>query len=319
MSLTSAPLAAPNALGGQENADGGLQGLDYALYAVTLVAWGTSWYAIKLQLGVVTPEVSLVWRFGMASLVMIVWAIAARTPIAFPAEIHAKFATLGVTIFSTNFALFYYAGMHVPSGLLAVTFSLSSIVNLLLSAMLFGDRLHWRLIAGALCGVLGVVCLFLPQVAGTTINADALFALGLGVCAVFSFCGGNMISRTVQKAGIPLLSANMWGMAYGTVWMAFIAFLSGDRFVLDTGAAYIASLFWLSIVCTVIAFAAYLTLMRRIGPGRAGYATVMFPVVALAVSTVLEGYQWTLIAALGAALALFGNFLALSRVKRTLV
>ena len=124
-----------------------------------------------------------------------------------------------------------------------------------------------------------------------------------------------MISRFLHQAEIPLLPANMWGMAYGTLWMAFIAYVSGDRFVIDPGATYIASLLWLVFISSVVAFAAYLTLLRRIGPGRAGYATVMFPVVALAISTALEDYSWTFIAALGVALALFGNFLVLGRPR----
>ena len=293
----------------------GMTGSDYALYATTIFVWGTSWYAIKLQLGVVTPEVSLVWRFGLATLIMMVWAVVAKARFRFDAELHAKFAALGVTIFSTNFALFYYAGFHVPSGLLAVIFSLSSIVNMMLSALFFGERLEWRLLAGALCGVAGVVCMFLPEVLGTSLNASALFALALGSFAVLSFCSGNMISRTLQKSEVPLLPANMWGMIYGTVWMAIIAVLSGDAFIIETSATYVGSLLWLAIMSTVIAFASYLTLMRRIGPGRAGYATVMFPIVALAISTMFEGYQWTFPAAFGAVLALSGNVLILTRPR----
>lgn len=293
-----------------------MTGFDYGLYAVTIVVWGTSWYAIRLQLGVVSPEVSIVWRFTMATAIMVVWALITRAPFKFSPEIHAKFATLGVTIFSTNFALFYYAGLYVPSGLLAVMFSLSSIVNMLLAAAIFREKLEWRLVAGAIFGVCGVICMFLPQVMGVSLNFSALFALVLGVCAVLSFCAGNMMSRSLQEARVPLLSANMWGMFYGTLWMAFIAVLSGDPFIIDTSVTYISSLLYLAVFSTVIAFASYLTLVRRIGPGRASYATVMFPIVALAISTLFEGYQWTFIALVGMALALFGNVLVLARPNK---
>ena len=73
------------------------------------------------------------------------------------------------------------------------------------------------------------------------------------------------------------------------------------------------SLVYLAIGASVIAFASYLTLLRRIGAARAGYATVLFPIVALAISTLVEGYVWTPLAILGVALALAGNVLVLRR------
>lgn len=286
---------------------------DFALYGTTIFVWGTAWYAIKLQLGVVSPEVSLFWRFLLATFIMIIWAMVAKAPLRFTVETHAKFAALGVTIFSTNFAMFYYASLYVPSGLLAVIFSLSSIINVFMAAVLFGEKLEARLVVGGLCGVVGVLCMFLPEIAGADLNHSALSALLFGVCGVLSFCGGNMLSRSLQRDEIPLLPANMWGMVYGTAWMGFIAYLSGDAFIIDPSLAYVGSLIWLATIATVVAFASYLTLMRRIGPGRAAYATVMFPIVALAISTVLENYQWTLIAAFGTVLALSGNLLVLTR------
>lgn len=286
---------------------------DFGLYGATLFVWGTSWYAIKLQLGVVAPEVSLVWRFGLATILMALWAWVSGVRLRFAAEIHARFAAIGVLMFSTNFALFYYAGLYVPSGLLAVIFSTASIGNMLFAALLYKDALTGRMIAGAVLGLAGVLCLFLPEVLGTVFDGKALFALAMGGVAVICFCAGGMVARSLQNAEVPLVAANLWGMVYGTAWMAVVAFLSGDPFIIDTSPAYLGSLLWLAFFSTVIAFAAYLSLLRRIGPGRAGYATVMFPVIALAISTVLESYQWTLVGGLGVLLALGGNLLVLRR------
>ena len=286
---------------------------DYGIYATALIVWGTSWYAIKLQLGVVSPEVSLFWRFGLASMLMAAWVIIAGAPVRFPAEMHARFAAMGVTMFSTNFAMFYIGGLFVPSGLLAVIFSLTSILNVFLSAIFFREKLQWRVIAGSCLGVAGVMCLFYPEIVGTRFDTKAIFALVLGFCGALSFCTGNMIARTVQRAGVSLRSQNMWGMVYGTIWTGLLALLAGEPFIIDWSATYIGSLLWLTVFSTVVAFAAYLTLTRRIGPGRAGYVAVMFPIVALAISTVLEDFQWTAIAAFGVVLALAGNYLVLSR------
>lgn len=290
-----------------------MQPADYAVYATALLVWGTSWYAIKLQVGVVAPEVSVFWRFSLAAAIMAAWVAVAGRPFRFPLAMHLRFAAMGVAMYSSNFALFYVAGQYVASGLLAVIFSLASILNVLFAAALFGERLEGRVVAGAVLGVTGVVCLFLPEIAGTRLNAEGMFALALGLGGVLSFSCGNMVARTVQQAGVSLMSQNMWGMVYGSLWIGLIAVFSGKEFTVDPTVTYLGSLLWLAVFSTVVAFAAYLTLMRRIGPGRVGYITVMFPVVALSVSTLLEGYQWSPIAGLGVALALSGNYLVLTR------
>ena len=106
-------------------------------------------------------------------------------------------------------------------------------------------------------------------------------------------------------------------MVYGTVFMALFALLRGQSFAIDLTSAYLASLAYLALIGSVMAFACYLTLLGRIGADRAAYATVMFPVVALAVSTMLEGYRWTLPAFIGLAAVLAGNLLVLRAPKKS--
>ena len=122
-----------------------------------------------------------------------------------------------------------------------------------------------------------------------------------------------MMSTVVQRRGVPLLSANAWGMTYGTLVLAGINLVRGNAFIIEPTLTYVGSLVYLAIGASVIAFASYLTLLRRLGAARAGYATVLFPIIALAVSTLLEGYVWTPLAVAGVALALAGNVLVLRR------
>src|SRR5690606_25944750 len=86
----------------------GLAGGTLALYALLVFCWGTSWYAMKLQVGVVAPEVSIVWRFLLAAPVMLAWAAARGMRLRYPLADHARFALMGVLMFSTNFILAYY-------------------------------------------------------------------------------------------------------------------------------------------------------------------------------------------------------------------
>jgi drug/metabolite transporter (DMT)-like permease len=286
---------------------------DYSLYAVTVFAWSTSWIALKLQLGVVPPQVAITWRFLIAALVMFGWALVRGDRLRFPLAVHLRFIGLGFFIFSMNFLQFYLGGAKLASGLLAVIFSLASVFNMLLGTVVLRQPVDRRVLIGAALGFGGVALMFWPEIAGTAFDHDAAIGLLLCIGGTLFFCIGNMISASTQRQGIPVVAASAWGMAYGTAILAFIAAVLGKPFIIDWSFQYIASLLWLALLSSVIAFAAYLSLLGRIGAGRAGYSTVLFPVFALLISTFAEGYQWTGFAIAGLALVMVGNVIVLGK------
>lgn len=286
--------------------------LDYGLYVLTVLTWSASWFAIKLQVGVVSPEVNLVWRFSVATLLMFAWVILSGRRLAFPASDHLRFAALGVLMFSSNFLFFYYGALYLVSGLLSVVFALASVVNMLMGAAISGERPSPRVLLGGLAGFAGVAMMFYPEMAAHGLSGSTLLGLALCVGGTLCFCTGNQISAVTQRRGLPIISANAWGMLYGTAWTTFLALVLGKPFIIETTPTYLGALVFLAVVSTVVAFAAYLTLLGRIGAGRAGYATVMFPVFALLISTALEGYTWTPFAVGGLVLVALGNVLVIA-------
>ena len=290
-----------------------MHGLDYGLYAVVVFAWSTSWIALKLQLGTIGPEVSLTWRFALAAIVTFAIAFVRRERLAFPVSAHLSFAGLGLLLFSMNFVQFYHGGAALPSGLLAVIFSLASVFNMLLGALFLHQPIDRRVLIGAAAGFCGVALMFWPQIAGTDFDAHAAFGLALCIGGTLTFCIGNILSAAAQRRRVPVVSANAWGMAYGAGLLAIIAFVSGQTFAIEPTVRYLGSLLWLGLISSVVAFFAYLTLLGRIGSARAGFSTVLFPVFALAISTVAEGYRWTPLAIAGLLLVLVGNWIVLTR------
>ena len=284
--------------------------LDYALYAITVVAWSLSWYALAVQTrGEVSIEMSLVYRFLIAAAIMFAWAALAGHPLRFSWRRHALFLGMGVCIFSMNFNLFYHASAHLVSGLLAVVFSLASVINIALAWALSRERPSAGVLLGAGLGLTGIALLFAPTLAAQAGALDRGALLGLALCVVGTtlFSTGNLLSARLQRERVPVVGASAWGMLYGALVSLVLALLSGEAVTFDASADYVVSLLWLAVVSTVAAFASYLTLIGRVGAGRAGYATVVFPVFALLVSTLVEGYAWTIPAALGLVLVLTGN------------
>lgn len=305
MTDASATLSAPSA----KRLDTSTLGL----YVATVFLWGVSWIGIRAQLGVVAPEMSVLWRFLLSMVLMWGWVLATGHRVRFPLADHLRFMAVGCCLFSFNFMSFYYGGLSVPSGLLSVVFSLASVFNLALGFVIFRQRVEPRVALGGFIGVLGIGLLFWPEITGAGFNADALKGLGLCVLGTLFFCSGNMVSTVVQKRGAPLLSATAWGMTYGCAVLLAINLARGNAFIIEPTMKYVGSLVYLAVGASVLAFMAYLTLLRRLGAARAGYATVLFPIVALTVSTLVEGYQWTALAAVGVVLALIGNVLVLRR------
>lgn len=288
---------------------------DYFLYAITVFAWSGSWYALKLQVGVVPVQVSLFWRFMIAAGVMLVWALIAKFPLRFNFVTHLKFAAMGTLMFCLNFALFYYASKWLASGLLSVVFSLVSVFNIMLAVLFLNLRPSANMVIGASLGFIGIAMMFWPVIAGQDIDANALIGFGLSVCGTLFFCLGNLISTSLQRQKVPVIAASTWGMAYGTAVTGIIALIQGDSFAIEWSVSYVGSMIFLAVVSSVIAFAAYLTLLGRIGSDRAGYAAVMFPVVALLISGWLEGYVLVPLAGAGLALVLIGNIFVLGKFR----
>lgn len=286
---------------------------DYVLYGFAVSIWGISWIAIKFQVGVVPVELSVAYRFAAAALVMLAWAALSGRRLRYRAADHAWFALSGILMFSSNFALFYYASQYMVSGLMALVFSFASIFNILNAAIFLKDRPSAKAVLGALVGVGGLAAIFLPDILAAEGGWGLLTGLGLSLLATLCFSLGNIVSARMQRNDIRVVPASGYGMAYGALFMLGLTLATGQPFAFDTRPEYLISLIYLILIASVAGFGVYLTLVGRIGAGSAAYATVLFPVVALAISTLFEDYRWTAVSLLGLALVLAGNVIVLRR------
>ncbi|HEU4950399.1 MAG TPA: EamA family transporter [Holophagaceae bacterium] len=281
------------------------------LYLTAVLIWGSTWLAITWQAGPVPAEVSVALRFGLAGLLLLGWCRLRRIPLRFTPREHGWIALQGATMFGANYVLVYLAEQRIPSGLMAVLFSLLAALNLLGARLWFGSPLRPAALAGTVLGLAGVALVCLP---GATLQAGPAFRTGVGLAlaatVVSSF--SNLLSQGNQRRGLPVVSTNALGMLYGAAFVALYAAALGRPFALDLSTRYVASLAYLAVFGSVLAFGAYLTLVGRIGAGRAGYAMVAIPVVALALSTAFEHLHWGWPLGLGAALCLAGNLLVLA-------
>ena len=289
------------------------------LYIITVLIWGSTWIAINYQLGDVVSEVSLFYRFGLAALVLFVYCRYKQVPLNFSARYHLQFFLFGMTLFGCNYLFLYSAQQHINSALTCIAFSMIMFFNVFNARIWYGTKITKPVYLGGLLGLVGIITLFWPQINDTQLGPETLLGLGLCITGTLFASTGNMLSMKNQQMQIPLMSANAWGMAYGATFMALMALLQGKEFSFDYSVSYITSLLYLSIFGSVIAFGSYLTLLNRIGAHKASYASIMFPAVAVVISTFVENFSWSLFTVAGLSFILAGNLVVLMKPRKSTV
>lgn len=281
------------------------------LFGATVLVWGSTWIMMKFQLGTVAPSASLSYRYFAAGVLVLVGASIFGKLIRLSWREQMWCALQGGLMFSINYWLTYLAAAHLTTGIVSVFFAGVSAVTMLLMLIFHRIVPGGRALLGALLGITGTALVFWPEIAGAPLDGPEVTSGLLVVVSVLLFACGGLVGARNLRAGMPRYATIGWSMTWGGLWMAALVILRGEQFAFEFTATYIGSLLWLILLGSGLVFVLYFILIERIGAERAAYATVMFPLVALIVSTFAENYTWPLLAIAGVPLALIGNGLVL--------
>ncbi|MFU0444797.1 DMT family transporter [Pseudocitrobacter faecalis] len=284
------------------------------LYILVVAIWGTTWIAIFLQQGPVPATVSIFWRFAIASVTMLTILLLTHRLRRLALRDHLFCVLQGCCVFGFNFWCFYTAASWINTGLESVIFSMAVLFNAINSFLFFRQTPPGRFYLAALLGLVGIITLFWDDLQVSGLSSTMLPGILLSALGTYGFSLGNMLSIRHQRRGLETLTTNSWAMLYGTLIIGALALLRGDNFTPQWTISYLGALFYLAIFGSVIAFGAYFTLVGRIGASNAAYSTLLFPLVALTLSTIYEGYQWHANAIIGLVLILVGNLVMFARV-----
>ena len=289
------------------------------LFIASVLSWGTTWYAMRVAVEAGPVMTAIFWRFVIAgTIAMALLALSGRLRAPRGSE-WFWLVMMALFIFSTNFVIFGYVARMIPSGLVSVLFATATVINAINSRIFFRETIGLRMGVAAMLGLVGVVLMFAPDLAAGLSEAGArttLLAIGLGILGTLSFSLGNMISRRNTAAGLDVTWVNAWGMCLGVVLLGVATAVSGAGFIPPARADWWIAVTYLAVIGSVLGFAAYLGLVARIGPNKAAYTTVLFPVVALWISWLIEDYHWHLPAIIGLGLVTVGNVLVFTGKRR---
>ena len=290
-------------------------GSDLVAIAVCTLAWGTTWFAITLQLGTVDTIVSVVYRFGLAALLLFGWLAIRGERISLTARQHRAALGLGLFTFAIDYALVYLAEERVTSAVVAVIFATMAFLNLISFRVALGQRAPSSAWVAAGLGALGVALLSWGELQHSQMDREAGIGLLIAFLAVVGAAIGNLFAHQSEKAGAPVAAATAWAMTYGTALLALYVVVSGRTWSFDFRWPYVIALLHLAVVGSVVAFVLYYGLARRRGYASASYVAALTPIIAMTMSTLFEGKTWGAIAIAGVALVLAGQWLLLRTRK----
>jgi drug/metabolite transporter (DMT)-like permease len=280
---------------------------------ITVLIWGTTWYAIKLQVGLAPDEVSIFYRTAFAAISLIIWCRIKGYKLSFKLQDHFFLCLLGLSMFSLHYLFIYQSTGYVLSGVIAVVFSSVSFLSILNNYIFFQVKPTLNIIFGILIGIFGLGLFFWHEVTNVTLQDASLKGIGLAGVGTLIFSLGSSISKRNNQKGLDIIPTMTVGTIYGLGAMVIYMIVKSTALVFPENLVYWLSFLYLVIPGSIIAFMCYLTLVKNIGPELAGYTTVLCPVVALIISSYFEGYQWSMADFFGLFLVVLGNIFVLKK------
>ena len=278
---------------------------------ITLI-WGSTWIVIKDQLGAVPPAWSITYRFIVAAAGMFAYARCTGAPLTIGRNGHLLAAAFGVPQFFLNFNFVYAAEHHITAGLVAMVFAMLMVPNSAFAWIFLKHRVTRRFVLGSAIALTGVSLLFVQEMRGSEAQPrDVLVGIALTVAGVLAASVSNIMQASQLLRERPIASMLAWGMVYGVAANALFAFTIYGPPVAETRATYWIGLVYLGLFASALAFTIYFGIIRAIGPAKAAYSSVIVPIIAMALSTVFEGYLWSPLAIAGGVLAMAGMLIAL--------
>ena len=283
------------------------------LYFVVLLAWGSSWFAISFQLGDVAPQVSIVWRFLLASIILFIWCYFRGLKLSFPWRDHLSWLLLGFFLFCVNYICAYFGPFYLASGLVCLIFSTLTLFTVFNGFIFFKKPIRLPILVGAVVGIAGLSIIFSNEISSADWSLESGVVKGFlwMLLATFFASIGMLLSGQFQARKMPLVQSNAFSMLYGSLILVFYIAVSDVSFSFNTSYSYVISLVYLALIASVIGFGVYLKLVGNIGADKASYVNIFTPTIALLLSTLFENYEWSWVGLIGVLLIIIGNIIVL--------
>lgn len=285
-------------------------------FLLTGTIWGSTWFVITGQIVGVPAAWAVFYRFLLATPALFVLSLVMGNRLRLNRPEHLLALGVGIAQFSGNFLFVYNAEKHITSGIVAVMFALLMVPNALFARVFIGERVQSGFLGGSLVAIVGVALLLVHEWNAAPLGGNVALGIVLAIGGMLAASIANVVQANPTGRAVPMVSLLAWAMLYGTIFdLGFAAVTVGPPPVPQAWQFW-AGTAYLAIIGSVVTFPLHYNLVREIGAGRTAYNAILTVCVAMLLSTVFEGFEWTALAAGGMALALLGMALALRSKQR---
>ncbi len=280
-------------------------------FAIVAAIWGSTWWVITTQIADLPPAWSVVYRFILATPAMALLALVRGDGLRISAKAHRLAMLVGLTQFCGNYMFVYAAEQHLTSGIVALMMGLLMVPNVLLAWLLLGQRITARFAVGSAIAIVGIALLLFNEARAAPVGGNVWLGVLLATGGIIAAAIANVVQANETGRSVPMTSLLAWSMGYGVMIDGALAWAMSGPPTIPADPRFWAGTAYLAIAGSVVTFPLYFGLVRTIGAGKAAYNGVVTLVLAMVLSTLLEGYQWTPLAVAGSVLALAGLVVAL--------
>lgn len=264
-------------------------------FAAVYVVWGSTYLAIRFGVETIPPFMMAGMRFVIAGVLLYGWSRRRGAPAPTWKEWRSA-AVIGTLLLVIANGGVTWAEQRVPSGIAAL---LSATVPLWITLIDWtlhgGSRPRAGVMLGLVVGFAGVIMLIGPdQILGH--NRLDMAGIGVLLFASVSWASGSLYSRKAALPSSPLLATSM-EMLSGAVLLLLISGVSGEFQRFDPAAVSLRSWLAVAYLCvfgSIIAFSAYVWLLRVVHPARVTTYAYVNPIIAIFLGWSLAGEAFTL-------------------------
>ncbi|MBO1255529.1 EamA family transporter [Alteromonas sp. 5E99-2] len=290
--------------------------MNAVLFVLCTLVWGSTWIAINYQIDSVDPIVAVSWRFTIAAVFLGLWGLFTKRSFRLPKRVHIGALFVGLCLYTLDYSFLYAAQQHIVSAILAVLSSSVIYFTVLLRWIVLKKPVRIEVFLGATLGLFGTIAIFYPEFDKMSVQQNLALGLLCALCSFIAASVGNIISEKTLDKSTPVVQFNFFAMAYSLIFLYGFGLASGAHYTLPPSTEFYVALCYLAVFGSVFAFGAYMKLIQRIGSDRATYVVLIYPIVALGISTFFEGYIWTITSAIGVVVVLIGNVIAMGKLNR---
>lgn len=255
------------------------------LFLVVCFTWGTTWIGIKIAVETVNPLLAAGLRFVIAFPFLVLITIIAKSPILFPRKSFHFFLLLTLFYFTIPYYLISFGEQYVSSGLTSLLFSTMPIFSIIFAKIILKDKIYINQVIGI---TVGFLCLMYILISEGFILSYSDFWGVISILLAALMHGFLYVYSKKAGEGINVFTFNTLPIGVAGIALCLLSFTFEENNFQNISLNSWLALIYLGIFASVFGFIAYFFLLKRMSPVVLSFIFIIFPVVAIFISSIYE-------------------------------